>query len=102
VDADDTENGVITYMRRGRRTSDFLIACNFTPMVRENYRVGVNGGGLWREVLNTDAQEYGGSGQGNMGGVKSMPVPMHGRMHSVNLRLPPLAAVIFRHEPDQD
>jgi 1,4-alpha-glucan branching enzyme len=102
VDADDAENSVITYIRRGRNTPDYLVACNFTPIVRENYRVGVNEGGFWREVLNTDASEYGGSGQGNMGGVNAMPVPMHGRLHSVNLRLPPLGAVILRHEPKQD
>ena len=80
-------------------TPDVLIACNFTPIVRYNYRVGVNQAGFWREVLNTDAQEYGGSGQGNMGGVNAMPVPMHGRLHSVNLTLPPLGAVILRREP---
>ncbi|MEK7247239.1 MAG: alpha amylase C-terminal domain-containing protein, partial [Chloroflexota bacterium] len=89
-------------VRRGRNTPDVLIACNFTPIVRYNYRVGVNDGGFWREVLNTDAQEYGGSGQGNMGGVNAMPVPMHGRLHSVNLTLPPLGAVILRHEPKRD
>jgi 1,4-alpha-glucan branching enzyme len=79
-----------------------LVACNFTPIARTNYRVGVGDGGFWREVLNTDAQEYGGSGHGNMGGVNAMPVPMHGRLHSVNLTLPPLAAVILRREPGRD
>jgi 1,4-alpha-glucan branching enzyme len=102
VDADDSANSVITYLRRGKSSPDVLIACNFTPVVRYNYRVGVNDGGFWREVLNTDAHEYGGSGQGNMGGVNAMPVPMHGRLHSVNLTLPPLGAVILRHEPKRD
>jgi 1,4-alpha-glucan branching enzyme len=102
VDADDAENSVITYIRRGRKTPDYLVACNFTPIVRENYRVGVDAAGFWREVLNTDAHEYGGSGQGNMGGVTTKPVPMHGRLHSVNLRLPPLAATVFKHEPERD
>ena len=54
--------------------------------------------GLWREVLNTDAEDYGGSGWGNQGGVESAPLPAHGRLHSIRLVLPPLATVILRHE----
>ncbi len=98
VDADDSDDSVVTYLRRGRETPDVLVACNFTPIVRYNYRVGVPASGFWREVMNTDAQEYGGSGQGNMGGVNSAPIPMHGRPHSLNLTLPPLAVVILRHK----
>jgi len=98
VDADESDDSVVTYLRRGRETPDVLVACNFTPIVRYNYRVGVPASGFWREVMNTDAQEYGGSGQGNMGGVNSAPIPMHGRPHSLNLTLPPLAVVILRHE----
>ena len=98
VDADDSDDSAVTYLRRSRETPDVLIACNFTPIARYNYRVGVPASGFWREVMNTDAQEYGGSGQGNMGGVNSAPIPMHGRPHSLNLTLPPLAVVILRHE----
>ncbi len=75
-----------------------LIGCNFTPVPRHNYRVGVPRGGFWREVLNTDATEYGGSGQGNLGGVEAAPVPCHGHPYSLNLTLPPLAAVYLRCE----
>jgi 1,4-alpha-glucan branching enzyme len=98
VDADDNDDSVVTYLRRSRETPDVLVACNFTPIVRHNYRVGVPVSGFWREVMNTDAQEYGGSGQGNMGGVNSAPIPMQGRPQSLNLTLPPLAVVILRHE----
>ena len=66
------------------------MVCNFTPVVRENYRVGVPRGGRWRECLNSDAPLYGGSGQGNLGGVEAAPLPAHGRFHSLTLRLPPL------------
>jgi len=98
VDADDSDGSVITYMRRGRETADVLVAINFTPVVRYNYRVGVPEAGFWREVLNSDATEYGGSGQGNMGGVTSAPIRLHGRPYSLNLTLPPLGAVILQHE----
>jgi 1,4-alpha-glucan branching enzyme len=98
VDAEDSDDSVVTYLRRGKGAPDMLIACNFTPIARHNYRVGVPESGTWREVLNTDALEYGGSGQGNMGGVNSTPISMHGRPHSLNLTLPPLAVVILRHK----
>jgi 1,4-alpha-glucan branching enzyme len=85
INADDSENSVLSYLRRGRRDEALLIVCNFTPVPRHNYRVGVPKSGYWREVLNSDAREYGGSGQGNMGGIESDPVPFHGCMQSVNL-----------------
>ncbi|HEV3118978.1 MAG TPA: alpha amylase C-terminal domain-containing protein, partial [Gemmataceae bacterium] len=65
---------------------------------RENYRVGVPWGGFWKEVLNSDAADYGGSGMGNDGGVWAAPDASHGRPHSLNLTLPPLAAVFLRSE----
>jgi 1,4-alpha-glucan branching enzyme len=102
VDANDSDSSSITYMRRGRETADVLIAINFTPIVRYNYRVGVPGAGIWREVLNSDATQYGGSGQGNMGGMTTTPIPLHGRPYSLNLTLPPLGAVILRHEGSTD
>jgi 1,4-alpha-glucan branching enzyme len=98
VDADDSDDSCITYMRKARDGTSVIVALNFTPVVRSNYRVGVPESGFWRELLNTDASEYGGSGQGNMGGVKSAPLPMHGRPHSISLTLPPLAAVILKRE----
>jgi 1,4-alpha-glucan branching enzyme len=75
-----------------------LVVCNFTPVAHFNYRVGVPGPpGYWSELLNSDAKEYGGSGQGNMGGVEAVPIPLHGRPYSLTLTLPPLATVFFKH-----
>jgi 1,4-alpha-glucan branching enzyme len=99
VDANDSEQSVISFLRRGRSTDDiFLVVCNFTPVPRYNYRVGVPRGGVWREVLNGDATLYGGSGQGNMGGVEAAPFPSHGRPYALYLTLPPLAAVFLKSE----
>jgi 1,4-alpha-glucan branching enzyme len=70
--------------------------CNFTPVPRYNYRVGVPRGGYWREILNSDAPIYGGSGLGNYGGTDALPMPYEEYSHSLNLTLPPLAAVFFK------
>ena len=95
VDCRDTEASVLSFLRKDRDGGVVLVVCNFTPVVRENYQVGVPSGGWWRECLNSDAPLYGGSGQGNLGGVESAPVPAHGRYHSLMLRLPPLGAVFL-------
>jgi 1,4-alpha-glucan branching enzyme len=99
VDANDADHSVLTFLRRASSGEAVLVACNFTPVPRHNYRVGVPSGGFWHELLNTDAHAYGGSGQGNFGGVQSRPVPMHGRPHSLALTLPPLAAVFLKPAP---
>jgi 1,4-alpha-glucan branching enzyme len=97
IDCKDATRSVVSFLRRARDPKNMLLfVCNFTPVVRQNYRVGVPGGGFWREVLNGDAPLYGGSGQGNMGGVDATPLPLHGRAWSLNMTLPPLAAVVFR------
>ena len=83
-------------LRKAHGGEEVLAVFNFTPVPRDNYRVGVSRAGLWREALNSDATVYGGSGWGNMGGLESSPVPYHGRFHSLNLQLPPLAAVFLR------
>ncbi len=96
IDANDWESSVIAFIRKPRaRGRPVLVVCNFTPIVRENYRIGVPRGGTWRECLNSDATLYGGSGQGNLGAVEASPLPSHGRMHSLNLRLPPLGALLL-------
>ena len=81
-----------------RRRDEILIVCNFTPVPRYGYRVGVPSGGFWRELLNSDAQEYGGSGMGNLGGVHAELQPAHGRPFSVSLTLPPLSALFLKPE----
>jgi 1,4-alpha-glucan branching enzyme len=97
IDISDHEGCVISFLRKGRSEEDtLLIVCNFTPVVRYDYRIGVPDGGFWRELLNSDAKEYGGSGQGNKGGVEAMPQPMHNRSYSLALTLPPLGIIIFK------
>ena len=96
VDCDNADDSVIVYLRRGRGTTSWvLVACNFTPVPRAEYRVGVPVGGHWVERLNSDAAEYGGSGSGNLGGAQALDLPCHGRPHSLTLHLPPLSALVL-------
>jgi len=101
VDASDTKASVIAFMRKPRDAgaAPLLVACNFTPVPRENYLLGVPVGGTWREVLNSDARDYGGAGWGNLGGVEAAPVGAHGRSHSLSLVLPPLSTIVLKPEP---
>jgi 1,4-alpha-glucan branching enzyme len=97
IDCNDSESSVISFLRKGKSSENgILVTCNFTPVPRANYRIGVPRGGFWRAVLNSDAREYGGGGIGNKGGVEAAPVSLHGRPHSLTLTLPPLAAVFFK------
>jgi 1,4-alpha-glucan branching enzyme len=98
IDARDADASVISFLRRGRSGEPVLVVCNFTPVPRTNYTVGVPQAGYWREMLNSDAPLYGGSGMGNFGGVESSPVAAQGRYHSLALTLPPLATLFFRPE----
>jgi 1,4-alpha-glucan branching enzyme len=97
IDCSDAEASVVSLMRKARSSGDIvLVVANFTPVPRQNYRVGAPRGGYWREALNSDATLYGGSGQGNLGGVEASPVPLHGRPHSLTLTVPPLAVLFFK------
>jgi 1,4-alpha-glucan branching enzyme len=97
IDCNDTDSSVLSFLRRAKDPENFLVVVtNFTPVVREAYRVGVPAPGFYREVLNTDAGVYGGSNVGNRGGVQAEPVPWLGRPYSLNLRLPPLGALFFK------
>jgi 1,4-alpha-glucan branching enzyme len=99
VDCNDGDASVLSFLRRGPTPDDLvLVVCNFTPVSRSNYRVGVPRGGRWAERLNSDAPLYGGRGQGNLGGVDAAPSSAHGRLHSLSLQLPPLAALYFTPE----
>ena len=94
IDANDSDTSVLSFIRKGARPEDVVVVvCNFTPVPRENYRVGVPRSGCWREVLNSDAHDYGGSGMGNFGSVEAAPLASHGRYYSLNLRLPPLSVL---------
>jgi 1,4-alpha-glucan branching enzyme len=97
IDNSDSEQSVITFLRRGYSQDDVVVcACNFTPVPRHNYRLGVPVDGFWEELLNSDAALYGGSGQGNFGGVEASPVAAGGLGYSLVVTLPPLAIVAFR------
>jgi 1,4-alpha-glucan branching enzyme len=99
IDCNDSNASVLSLVRKGRRTDDlFLVAANFTPLVRDSYRVGVPRGGFWQERLNSDATIYGGSGQGNLGGWEAAPAGAHGQPYSLPLLLPPLGIVFFKSE----
>ena len=95
---DDAANSVFAFARHGEDGELAVVACNFTPVPRPNYRVGVPRAGFYREVLNTDAAVYGGGNMGNMGGLEAEPVPSHGEEHSIVLTLPPLATIAFAQQ----
>ena len=95
----DSEQSVLVFMRRAGDAPNVVVACNFTPLPRYGYRVGVPLPGYYRERLNTDAALYGGANIGNGGGVAADQVASHGRPCSLSLTLPPLATVIFEHQP---
>jgi 1,4-alpha-glucan branching enzyme len=97
IDCSDVDSSIISFLRQGQSADDaLLIACNFTPMTRFNYMIGAPRMGYWAEMLNSDAKDYGGSGQGNLGGVEASPIPLHGRPFSLTITLPPLAIVVFK------
>ena len=99
VDCNDAPASVISLLRHGKSPDqDVLVVCNFTPVPRLGYKVGVPAPGYWREILNSDAKEYGGSGTGNMGGAEALPEPVHGRPHSLRLTLPPLGALFLKRQ----
>jgi 1,4-alpha-glucan branching enzyme len=101
IDCNDAENSVVSFIRAGRQPGDEMaVVLNFTPIPRHNYRLGVPHGGQWEEILNSDAPLYGGSGQGNFGGVTAAPVPRHGKPYMLTITAPPLGMVLFRHKPD--
>ncbi len=97
VDCNDAPMSVISLLRKGKDGENpILIACNFTPVPRLGYMVGVPTGGYWKELLNSDGREYGGSNMGNAGGAEALPEKTHGRPYSLRLTLPPLGALFLR------
>jgi 1,4-alpha-glucan branching enzyme len=100
IDAANGAESILSYLRRGREEHELaVIVCNFTPVPRHDYRIGVPRPGHYRERINTDASIYGGSGVGNAGGLDAEPHPMHGHACSLRLNLPPLGVLIFTLEP---
>ena len=96
---DDVDSAVIAFLRRGETITETLaVVGHYSDEMRLNYRVGVPYGGYWREVINTDADVYGGGGAGNMGGVLAEPTPYNGHRYSLNLTLPPQSTLILKYE----
>jgi 1,4-alpha-glucan branching enzyme len=97
IDCDDIDHSVISFLRRGQSEDDTLmVICNFTPVACSNYRVGAPRPGFWAEILNSNAIDYGGTGQGNLGGLETSLVTFHNRPYSLSIHLPPLAMLIFK------
>ena len=103
LDYSDHENSVILFMRKGLKPEDtIVIACNFTPASRHNYRIGVPERGLWQEEINSDDLKYGGSGLLNPGMMKTVPVKMHGQDNSIAISIPPLAIVVLKRTDSKE
>jgi 1,4-alpha-glucan branching enzyme len=97
VDCNDAPASIVSLLRKSKNDENpILVVCNFTPVPRVGYMVGVPTGGYWKELLNSDAREYGGSGSGNMGGAEALAETTHGRPYSLRLTLPPLGALFLR------
>ncbi len=97
IDPHDHSQSVVTFMRKGNNPADFIIViCNFTPVVRELYRIGVPQLGLYEEVFNSDLEAYGGSGQKNAAVCQALDQPYHNQPYSLEIKIPPLATVFFK------
>ena len=100
IDCNDAENSVLSLLRRGgERDPPILVVLNFTPVPRTDHLVGAPRPGFWRELLNSDAHDYGGDGWGNQGGSQATTIPWHGRPCSLSLTLPPLGVLFLKAEP---
>jgi 1,4-alpha-glucan branching enzyme len=99
IDCNDRDNSVVSWLRKAADPNDFIVlVANFTPVPRDDYRLGVPKGGWYFELLNTDSTYYGGSNIGLGGGIMAEDRPWHGQPHSISLRLPPLAAMVLQPE----
>jgi len=97
IDANNGDQSIAAFLRKGRAKNDVvLVVMNYTPVVRNNYRIGLPIGGTWKEIFNSDAKTYWGSGQGNLGEIDASPLPLHQWPKSITLTLPPLGGVILK------
>ena len=99
IRADDAANSILAFQRRDRAGGVVVVLCNFTPVVRSGYRIGVPDHGFYRELINTDSDRYGGSNVGNLGGLAADAWPMDGHGFSIAVTVPPLATVFFKQDP---
>ncbi len=101
LEVNDLDGSTLAFVRRGADQNQFaIVVCNFTPVVRRDYRVGAPVAGFYQEILNSDSSYYGGGDVGNLGGVRAEPIPWNGQQFSLKITLPPLAVVYFelKHE----
>ncbi|HHW19652.1 1,4-alpha-glucan branching protein GlgB [Thermodesulfovibrio thiophilus] len=97
IDFNDSIHSVISFLRKGKNSKNIiLVVCNFTPVPRFNYILGVPENGYWKEILNSDSEVYGGSNHGNIGGVETSMTPSHGRPYSISVTVPPLGLIFFK------
>jgi 1,4-alpha-glucan branching enzyme len=97
IDCSDVEQSIICFLRHAKDPKDMvMVVCNFTPVVRHDYQIGVPIGGFWKEILNSDSTSYGGSGVGNFGGKDAYDGNVHGKPHGLSLTLPPLGMLVFK------
>jgi 1,4-alpha-glucan branching enzyme len=97
IDCHNWQDSVLAFVRSGSNSRDrLLVCCNFTPVLRQGYRIGVPSAGVYEEIFNSDSAWYGGSNAGNGGPIQSAPQPHHGREHSLALTLPPLAVIVLK------
>jgi 1,4-alpha-glucan branching enzyme len=102
IDCSDSRHSVVAFIRRAKDTDEFLVAvCNFTPQPHSHYRVGVPEAGFYREIFNSDAQPYGGSNMGNLGGKWTEEWWFHGHPQSLDLCLPPLGVMLLKLDRDK-
>jgi 1,4-alpha-glucan branching enzyme len=96
IDCNDTDSSVISYIRRGADPDDFVVVvCNFTPLIRKDYRIGVPKPGRYYEAFNSDSEYYGGTNVGNGSGIQTLGIPLHGQPDSLSVTLPPLGAFVL-------
>jgi 1,4-alpha-glucan branching enzyme len=99
IDCTDSDSSVLSFLRRAKDQGDFMVVvANFTPVQRDTYRVGVPEPGFYREIMNTDAEKYGGTNVGNLGGVHAEAIPWNNQPYSIYLRMPALGVIYFKHE----
>jgi len=98
IDYQDATNSVFAWIRKGKDpANDLIFVANFTPVVRDNYRIGVSKRGSYQEIFNSDDLKYGGSNVKNVEDLETYPIPKHGRTHSIPLTLPPLGVVVLKY-----
>jgi len=99
INCNDADSSVLSFLRRAKDQGDFtVVVANFTPVQRDAYRVGVPEPGFYREIMNTDAEKYGGTNVGNLGGVHAEAIPWNDKPYSIYLRMPALGVIYFKHE----